>query len=136
MLLLRNDAGIRGENWHTENGGNEPVALTDTVSVDIPSEGTMNIPLKMGADAKQHYLQLAVTFSVNTKHDDYETIGATLADRESLLRSEIISVVQAHTLEEIQAAPESVQEELLKAVQTLLDSTVVYKASFRDLVFA
>jgi len=59
-----------------------------------------------------------------------------LADRESLLRSEIISVVQAHTLEEIQASPETVQEEVLQAVQKLLNSTVIYKASFRDLVYA
>ena len=73
---------------------------------------------------------------MNSKHDDYEAIGATLADRESLLRSEIIAVVQAHTLEEIQASPETVQEEVLQAVQKLLNSTVIYKASFRDLVYA
>ena len=117
-------------------GADEEVSLTDTISVDIPKEGTMNIPLKMGEDGKQHYLQVAVTFSVNSKHDDYEAIGATLADRESLLRSEIIAVVQAHTLEEIQASPETVQEEVLQAVQKLLNSTVIYKASFRDLVYA
>ena len=119
-----------------EAEGADAVSLTDTISVDIPKEGTMNIPLKMGEDGKQHYLQVAVTFSVNSKHDDYEAIGATLADRESLLRSEIIAVVQAHTLEEIQASPETVQEEVLQAVQKLLNSTVIYKASFRDLVYA
>ena len=33
-------------------GADEAVSLTDTISVDIPKEGTMNIPLKMGEDGK------------------------------------------------------------------------------------
>ncbi|MBR1700982.1 MAG: flagellar basal body-associated FliL family protein [Lachnospiraceae bacterium] len=89
---------------------------------------------------KQNYLMCNVSFSVNTKHEDYKTYGSAeaLANREALIKDAISSVVSKHTLSELQADPgmEGLKAEILQAVQGIYQSDFIYKVLVSDVKFA
>ena len=65
----------------------------------------------------------------NTKHEDYKDLGGAekMAAVDSVIQDVINSVVGQHTLEDCQSDFESIREEILKEVQSLFDSSFVYK---------
>ena len=91
------------------------------------------------SSVQQRYLICNVSFSVNTKHEDYKTYGSAeaLAGREALIKDAISSVVSKHTLAELQADPgmESLKAEILQAVQGIYQSDFIYKVLVSDVKF-
>ena len=73
---------------------------------------------------------VAVSLSMNMEHEDYKSMSATVAEKEALIKGEIISVVQSHTLEEVREDPDSIRMEILSKIQTLFDSEFIYNVTF------
>lgn len=111
----------------------QTVAVTDSQVYDIAD--AMTIALKPNEDGSDHYAVCEVSFSLNTKHDDYKTYGPLLAERESKIKSEIIDVIGSYTKEEASGNTALLQAEILKRVQKMFDSDFIYEAYFRDIKF-
>ena len=79
--------------------------------------------------SKQNYIMFTPSILQNTKHEDYKDLGGAekMAAVDSVIQDVINSVVGQHTLEDCQSDFESIREEILKEVQSLFDSSFVYK---------
>lgn len=110
----------------------QEVSIEDTAVYNI--EDQMTIPLKKGEDGKDHYALVSVSLAMNTKDKGYKTYGETLKDKESLIKGEIVDVIGSYTMEEIQADPDAVREDILVRIQTMFDSKFIYKVTFRDIM--
>lgn len=110
------------------------VPIENIASYDIAD--TMTIRLKQDEDGGEHYIMVAVTLSMDTEHEDYKTYGETLGDRESLIKSEIISVVGGYTMDEAQADEEALKQAILERIQNMFGSDFVFKVDFRDVKYS
>lgn len=111
----------------------EVISVEDSEIYDIAD--AMTIALKPSADGSDHYAMVEVSFSVNTKHDDYKTYQPMLSAKESKIKSEIIDVVGSYTKEEAVADIDGLKAAILKRIQAMFDSDFVYEAYFRDIKF-
>lgn len=110
------------------------VSMEDTETYDIAD--AITIPLKKGADGKDHYFMVTISLAMDKKNDGYKTYGETLSTKESLIKNEIINVIGSYTLEEIQADTDGVKAEVLKQIQSLFDSDFVYQIAFSDVKYS
>lgn len=121
----------------TGDGGSETAAATtvsmeDTAVYDIADE--MTILLAKGADDKSHFAMVKVSLSLNTKSDGYKTYGATIGERESLIKGEISDAIGKYTADEIQPRSADIQKEILDRLQAMFDSDFIYKVTFSELI--
>lgn len=91
---------------------------------------SMTIHLKTTGDGKDHYCIVSVALSVNTKHKDYKEYGDTIANYESLIKSEIDKVIGNYTKEEAEAQKEEIADEILARIQNLYDSNFIVDVVF------
>lgn len=123
----------------------EEISLADTEVYSIAGSMTLALAPETVADSsgkastKQSYLICNVSFSVNTKHEDYKTYGSAeaLAGRDALLKDAVSSVVSKHSLADLQADPglEKLKAEILQAVQNIYQSDFIYKVSISDVKY-
>ncbi len=104
------------------------VPMDQIATYDIEDEMTIN--LKPGDDDKDHYVVLKASISMDTKNDGYKAFGETIGEKESVLKNEINSVVSSHTYEEFREDQQSIQDEILKNLQTLFDSDFIVSVGF------
>lgn len=107
-----------------EGGENVEVSLADTDVYNI--SGSMTIPLKTDDSGKQEYIVFDISLSMNMKSPDYKTYKDTMADRESLIKDAITSVVTSHTKDECRGNFEGLKQEILQAIQKLFDSDFIF----------
>ena len=106
----------------------EDVPIDQIEVFAVPDE--MTIPLAKGADGKDHYFLVAVSLSINTKHEDYKKLNPTVSTQVDLVKGEIISVIGSHTLEVVQENPEGIRMEILQRLQKLFDSQFIFNVTF------
>ena len=116
-----------------EEGEKVAVSMEDTATYDIEEE--MTIPLKPGADAKDHYANVSVSLSMNTKSDGYKKFGETISEKESLIKGEIVEAFRGYTIEEVKADENVVVDDILNRLQKMFDSDFIYKVSFRGVMY-
>ncbi|MCQ2520174.1 MAG: flagellar basal body-associated FliL family protein [Lachnospiraceae bacterium] len=112
------------------------VQISDMVSHDIPD--SLTIPLRRGADDKDHYYIVSVSLMMNSKNADYESYGPSVegGSQDSLFKSIIIEVIGSHTIDEAKANPEGMREEILLKIQEAYGgSTFIYKVAFSGIMF-
>ena len=113
--------------------GEEAISLANTEVFSI--EDKMTIPLKQEeGDSAVRYFVVKVSFSMNTQHADYEQYK-DLSTKQTLIQSEIISVIGSYTLSEAQLSQEAMCDEILRRVQAMYNSDFIYKVSFSDIQF-
>lgn len=118
-----------GEDGETKE---ETISMEDTATYDIEDE--MTILLTKGADGGDHYAVVKVTLSMNINDDGYKTYGATIADKESLIKGEITDVIGGYTADEVQPRAEEIKAEILSRIQNMFDSKFIYKITFSELI--
>lgn len=118
----------------SDEPGEDAIAMEDIEIYQIADQ--MTISLAKGADGETHYCLVSVSLSINTKDPDYEKYGATVADKEDLIKSEIFSVIQAHPIEEAESNPDMLREEILERIQQMYGSKFIYNVVFRDIMFS
>ena len=117
---------------------NQKGTATAGTVIEVPIENIevykiseeMTIPLTKGADGKDHYYLVAVALSINKKDGDYKKLNDTIADKEELIKGEIISVIGSHTIEEMQQDVDTVRMEILHRIQKLFDSEFIFNVTF------
>lgn len=113
--------------------GDQSIPIDQIATYDIADKLTVN--LKKDVDGEDHFAVISVTLSMDTKNDGYKSYGEKMADKESLIKSEIIDVVSEFTLDEAQSNREVLQEALRVRLQEMFDSDFIIKVAFRDIVF-
>ncbi|PXV93514.1 flagellar FliL protein [Lachnotalea glycerini] len=113
--------------------GEENIPIDQIATYDIADKITVN--LKKDVDGEEHYAVFSVTLSMDKKNDGYKSYGEKIADKESLIKSEIIDVVSGFTLEEAQSNRDALQEALKQQLDKMFDSDFIIKVAFRDIVF-
>ena len=114
-------------------GATESVPIEDIEVYSLSEE--MTIPLKIGEDGEAHYCLASISFSINTKADDYKKYGSDLSPQESLIKGEINSIFGQYTIEEARASEDLIREEILKRVQRMYDSTFIFNVTFSNILY-
>ena len=117
---------------------NQSATSTGPVKADVSIENTevfaigeeMTIPLAKGADGKEHYYLVAVTLSMDTKHEDFKKLKPMVSTQVELIKGEIINVISSHTLEEVKEDENAIRMEILQRIQTLFDSQFIFNVTF------
>lgn len=92
--------------------------------------------MKPDEDGTEHYMMVSITLSIDKAHKDYGTYGADIATRESLIKSEIISVIGSYTLAEAQADEAGLKQAILERIQNMYSSDFIFKVDFRDVKYS
>lgn len=108
---------------------------SDAMSVPIDKLATfdindMTINLKDNGDNEKHYAVISVSLSMNTDNDGYSTYGEKMAEKESLIKSEINTIVSGFTYEEFTTNQQGVQDAILGDLQQLFDSDFIVSVGF------
>lgn len=119
----------------SEDGEEEEavIPMSDIATYDISE--SMTIPLKTEEDGKSHFCIVSVTLSMNTQSDGYKTYGATISEKESLIKSEVNNVFSQYTLTEARDNQDKIRAEILDRIQTMFDSDFIFNVSFSDIMF-
>ncbi len=117
-------------------GEAEPVvSLEDTEVYALPE--ALMIPLS-SADGGTVYFIFELSLSMNSKGDGYKKLGEniTSGSYDTLIKDCVNSVVSTHTEEECRNDFESIRNEILQAIQTMLDYDFVYKVNISGKKFS
>ncbi len=96
------------------------VPIEDIEAFKIGSDFTVS--LKPDPDGQSHYAVFSVSLSLNTKSEGYETYGGSegLLQKETIIQSEINTIVSGYTLDEFNAnGYKDVKEDILTAMQEM-----------------
>lgn len=114
-------------NLELESGqGNSAVnvPIEDIEVYNVTENFTVN--LASSGDDKKHYAIFSVGLSMNTKSEGYKNYAGAegLTAKETIIRSEINSIVSSYTMEEFEAdSQKAVKEEILTAMQDMFGGT-------------
>lgn len=117
--------------------------ITQEEERDVPMEDIavhqieeeMMVPLAVGADGKDHFCQVSVSLSMNTKADGYKDYGETISTKEDLIKGEIVSVISSYTIEEAKADTDAMRNAILERIQQMYDSDFIFNVVFRKIYF-
>ncbi len=134
--LVERIAGAMDMELSSANGTGfkAPVPIGNIASYDIADP--MTVRFKQDEDGTEHYIMVAITLSMDNTHEDYATYGGSLADRESLIKSEVISVIGQYTMLEAQADEEGLKQAILERIQNMFGSDFIFKVDFRDVKYS
>jgi len=116
----------------TAEDAEQTISIADVATYTISD---MTIPLRRGEDGKDHYALLSISLSMNTLSDDYATYGATVSEKEDLLRGQINEVVSKYTLEEASADSSLLCNEILTKIQALYNSDFIFGVTFSSALY-
>ena len=104
------------------------VPIDKVASYDIEE---MTINLKDGGDGKKHYAVIQVSLSMNTESEGYKEYGGEkMAEKLSLIKNQINSIVSGFTYEEFTADQQGVQDAILAGLQQLFNSDFIVSVGF------
>ena len=95
-------------------------------------EDAMTINLKTGADGETHYVKLTASISMDSKNDGYKTYGEDMADRETILKDTINSVINTYTMDEFNADRQAVKDAILAELQKQFGSDFIIAVNFSE----
>lgn len=103
-----------------QNKDSSAIPIEDVEVYNITDNFTVN--LASSGDGKKHLAVFSVGLSMNTKSEGYETYGGAegLAAKETIIRSEINSIVSSYTIDDFNAeGQKAVKAEILEAMQDM-----------------
>lgn len=112
-----------------ENASTVPV---DDINVyNIADSFTVN--LKEGADGKSHYVIFSVGLSINSKSEacsKYGEAGENLADKETIIKNDINTIVSNYTIDEFNNDQQTVKDAILADMQEMFGSDYIVGINF------
>ncbi len=95
----------------------------------------LTISLKKGPnDSKNHYALVSVSFSINTKSKDYETLKPTIANNEDFLKEIIMDEFSKYMVDDVKENKENIKDEILKRVQEKFNSDFIVSVAVGKMV--
>ena len=111
----------------------EAIPMKNVAVYQIADE--MTIPLAVGVDGKDHFCMVSVSLSMNTKADGYKDYGATVGEKEDLIKGEIVSAIGSYTIEEAKADTDAIRKDILQRIQRMYGYDFIYDVVFREIFF-
>lgn len=111
----------------------EAVPMKNVVVYKIADE--LIVPLAVGADGKEHFCKVSVSLSMNSKGEGYKEYGETVAEKEDLIKGEIVSAIGSYTIEEAKADTDAVRKDILLRIQEMYGCDFIYDVVFREIFF-
>ena len=109
------------------------VSMEDTAFHDMESELTIMLAKDpLDEEAKEHFVMVQVSISMDTTNKDYKTYGESINDNQSA--GVMQDVFGKYTADEVQPRSEDIKEEILAEIQKLYNSEFIYKVTFSKLV--
>lgn len=119
-----------------ESGGatgssNMPIDQLETYSLNGGEAMTMSFAT--GDDGQVHYLVANVSLSLNTKSADYATYGGeNLVSKETIITSDINTIVHQYTMEQYNQDREALYDAILEDLQNLFKGDFVVAVNFSE----
>ena len=132
ILKLEIGTGEGGEGG--EDGEKPHPSMADTAVVQLPSDGDMQITLAKGSDGKDHIALVNVSLSLDMTDPAYESYGATLTERESLIVGVINEVIGDYTADEVTARGDEIKAKRLDKLKEMFESPFIYDITFSKLI--
>ena len=109
------------------------VSTEDTAFHDMESELTIMLAKDpLDEEAKEHFVMVQVSLSMDTTNKDYKTYGESINDNQ--IAGVMQEVFGKYTADEVQPRSEDIKEEILAEIQKLYNSEFIYKVTFSKLV--
>lgn len=119
-------------------GNAADVPLTDVVVHDV-GELTIQLAPETNADgttSKPVYIVFNLSVQMDSKHEDYESLGANIADRDSLIKDAVTRVVGSYTEAECRADFDiGIRDEILRSLQDLFQSKFIFKIAISEVKY-
>ncbi len=118
-----------------DTAGSLSIDVADMVDYAVGDEA-LTINLADSGDGASHYAILSVTLSLDSTNDDYATYNSgDLSAYSSVIKNDIISVVSAHTIDEMRNNEDAVKEEILEDMQALFKSSFIVRVNFASATY-
>jgi flagellar FliL protein len=105
-----------------------PIDKIETYTVNSGESMTINLRSDSGTS---YYAILVVSLSLNTESDNYEKYSPTvLAEKEDIIKNNIVQIVSQYSKEEIDADPQTVKDEILADMQSMFGADYVVGVNF------
>ncbi len=118
-----------------DTAGSLSIDVADMVDYAVGDEA-LTINLADSGDGTSHYAILSVTLSLDSTNDDYATYNSgDLSAYSSVIKNDIISVVSAHTIDEMRNNEDAVKEEILEDMQALFKSSFIVRVNFASATY-
>lgn len=109
------------------------VSMEDTAFHDMEEEMTIMLAKDpLDENAKDHFVLVQVSLSMDTTNKDYKTYGETINDNQ--IAGIMQEVFGRYTADEVQPRTEDIKAEILAEIQKLYNSEFIYKVTFSKLV--
>ena len=109
------------------------VSMEDTAFHDMESELTIMLAKDpLDEEAKEHFVMVQVSLSMDTTNKDYKTYGESINDNQ--IAGVMQEVFGKYTADEVQPRSEDIKEEILAEIQKLYNSEFIYKVTFSKMV--
>lgn len=119
-LITKVAAAIDLELTNASGEQKSSVPIENIEVFNVPSgDESMTINLKANGDGKDHFAIIVTSLSLDKKSEGYKTHGASMIEKESIIRDAIFTVISGHTIEDMKNNIEGVQSEILEKVQDI-----------------
>ncbi len=108
------------------------VAVSDIMIYDLPDKLTIN--LKKGEDGVEHYAILNVSLSMNSKHEDYETLNPKVSEYSNAIGEIVQEEFARYTRDDVEANKNVIKEMIISRIQELFHSDFIISVSFGNLI--
>lgn len=120
--------------------GGEPAEAIPLSQTEVYNISELTIALRSEEGESVHYCLVNVALSINTKAKGYKDYGSaeTMATYESLITSEINTIIGNYTMDELRnpSAQDEAKTKILNSIQKMFDSEFIYNVSFSDIKFS
>lgn len=94
---------------------------------------SMTMSFAVGEDGKNHYLVAKVSLSMNNKSEGYSTYGSEgLAAKESIIKSDINSIVHQYTMDEFNQDHQKVFDAIKEELQDMFGGDFIVGVNFSE----
>lgn len=118
-----------------DTAGSLSIDVVNMVDYAVGEEA-LTINLADSGDGQSHYAVISVSLSLDSTNEDFATYSSgDLSAYESVIKNDIISVVSAHTIDEMRNNEDAVKEEILEDLQTLFKSAFIVRVNFSSATY-
>lgn len=129
--LMDKVASIVELELESPEGDGEEFTVSDIVTYNIEEKLTINL---RSTDGKNHYALMNVSLSMNSKHEDYETLEPKIKENENAIKEIVQEEFAKYTTDEVNSKKNEIKDQVIVRIQELMQSDFIVNVSFGSMV--
>ncbi len=113
-------------------GEGEEIAVSDIIVHEIEDQLTISLA---SDDSDPHYAVLTVSLSMNSKHEDYNTLSLKIKENENDIKEIINDEFTNLTIQEIKSKKDEIRDQVLIQIREHFKSDFIISVSFGNILF-